>query len=102
MAVKNPYGEGELLTAAEVAELLPDTSAQTVLRWARQGALAFVKLPSGRKYFRRADIEALLTPVVASAASAGSADAAGPVEMPGQGRLWSAAMSSPAGGGDPS
>lgn len=61
----------ELLSAAQVAALLPDTTTQTVLRWAKQGLLPFVELPGGRssrKYFRRSDIEALLTPRVAPAA----------------------------------
>ena len=64
--VENPK---ELLSAAQVAALLPDTTTQTVLRWAKQGLLPFVELPGGRssrKYFRRSDIEALLTPRVAS------------------------------------
>ena len=61
----------ELLSAAQVAALLPDTTTQTVLRWAKQGLLPFVELPGGRssrKYFRRSDIEVLLTPRVAPAA----------------------------------
>ena len=61
----------ELLSATQVAALLPDTTTQTVLRWAKQGLLPFVELPGGRssrKYFRRSDIEVLLTPRVAPAA----------------------------------
>ena len=61
----------DLLSATQVAALLPDTTTQTVLRWAKQGQLPFVELPGGRssrKYFRRSDIEALLTPRVAPAA----------------------------------
>lgn len=60
----------ELLSAAEAAKLLPSTSAATVSRWARRGEIPFVELPGGRRFFRRSDIEALLTPVVASAPSA--------------------------------
>ena len=60
----------ELLTAAQAAKLLPSTSASTVSRWARRGEIAYVELPGGRKFFRRSDVEALLTPVVGSAASA--------------------------------
>ena len=78
----------ELLSATQVAALLPDTTTQTVLRWAKQGLLPFVELPGGRssrKYFRRSDIEALLTPRVASlspsapstSASAGSSSGGG-------------------------
>lgn len=75
----------DLLSATQVAALLPDTTTQTVLRWAKQGLLPFVELPGGRssrKYFRRSDIEALLTPRVASiagAASSSPASSSGPV-----------------------
>lgn len=56
-------GLTELLNAREAAELLPGVGSQALLRWARQGEVAHVRLPNGRVYFRRADIEALLTPV---------------------------------------
>lgn len=52
--------------------MLPQTSAQTVLRWARDGRLPTVTLPSGRRFFRREDIEALLTPKVMSPDEASS------------------------------
>ncbi len=55
---------GELLAAHDAALLLPETSPATLYRWARQGKIPFVELPSGRKFFRRSDIEALLVPVV--------------------------------------
>ena len=102
MNIKKPDDPQDLLSASEVAKMLPDTSAQTVLRWAKQGLLPFIELPSTsrrRKYFRRSDIEALLRPVAASAPSAGSAaePPGAPGEVPGQGALWSAP--SPAGGG---
>lgn len=60
----------ESLSAALAAKLLPSTSASTVSRWARRREIPFVELPGGRRLFRRSDIEALLTPVVASASSA--------------------------------
>lgn len=54
----------ELLNAREAAELLPGVGSQALLRWARQGEVAHVRLPNGRVYFRRSDVEALLEPVV--------------------------------------
>lgn len=41
MAIKNSYENGELLTAAEIVEILPDTTSQTVLRWAKTGKIPF-------------------------------------------------------------
>jgi len=46
------------LTAGEVAERLGVTR-QTVNDWARAGVLKAITLPSGRKRFRVADIEAI-------------------------------------------
>ncbi|MDO5048520.1 MAG: helix-turn-helix domain-containing protein [Actinomycetaceae bacterium] len=66
MGIKQIKEHEQLLTAHEVADLLPDTSYQTVLRWARIGAIPYVKLPSGRKFFRRSDVDDLLTPRVAT------------------------------------
>ncbi|QOR45481.1 helix-turn-helix domain-containing protein [Trueperella pyogenes] len=66
MTVRNLNERGELLTAYEVAELLPDTSVATVYRWSRQGKIPYIELPSGRKYFQRKDIEMMLTPTIAS------------------------------------
>lgn len=59
--------DDEWLTASEAAALLPDTSPQTVLRWAREGRIPVVSLPGRRKFFRREDIEALLVPTTESA-----------------------------------
>lgn len=50
---------GELLTSAEVAELLR-VSRSTVTRYARLGQLPVIRLPSGYLRFRREDIERLL------------------------------------------
>lgn len=55
----------DLLTAGEAVKLLPDTTAATLLRWGREGRVPVVRLP-GRVYFRRSDIEALLTPTTAT------------------------------------
>lgn len=48
-----------LLKASEVGALL-NVSADTVLRWTREGDLPSITLPSGHKRFRRTDVEALL------------------------------------------
>lgn len=54
----------ELLAAKDAAALIPGGSSyQSLLRWAREGKVPFVRLPSGRVFFRRSDIEALLEPV---------------------------------------
>lgn len=100
MPVKDPHGQGELLTAAEVASRLPSTSAQTVLRWAKTGQIPFVELPGGRKFFYPEVVNHLLTPKLnAAASSAGStsqsSESSGVTEVPGQGALWS--VSSPEG-----
>ena len=52
----------ELISPKELALLLPSTSVSTVQRWARKGKIPHVKLPSGRYFFRRSDVEALLRP----------------------------------------
>lgn len=53
----------ELISAQEFAELLPDCSSQTVYRWAKDGKIPFIVLPSGRKFFRRRDALEILQPV---------------------------------------
>lgn len=60
MEVEN--SEDELLSAREASELLPRTSPQVLLRWARTGKMPAVTLPSGRRFFRRSDVEAILQP----------------------------------------
>ena len=54
--------------AARMLAVSPDT----VRRWAKNGKISAVALPSGRFRFRRADIEALLLPTMPSAPSASS------------------------------
>ena len=49
----------ELLTAPAVAALLSVTD-ETVRKWADQGKIAYITLPSGARRFRRADIDAIL------------------------------------------
>lgn len=59
----------ELMTVPEVAEALKVTD-ESIHRWARDGKLPYVLLPSGIKRFRRDDIEAIIKgqPVAAGAA----------------------------------
>jgi len=57
----------ELLTAKEAGEALGGISDETVNRWAREGKLACITLPSGQRRFRREVIDAILaggTPAV--------------------------------------
>ncbi|MDG4784375.1 helix-turn-helix domain-containing protein [Micromonospora sp. WMMD1102] len=61
----------DLLTVAEVAEAAR-VSDETVHRWAREGKLPHIKLPSGLKRFPRDGVEAMLR----GEQPAGSVDAA--------------------------
>jgi len=47
-----------LLTATEVAEEFR-LDPETIRRWAREGRIERIKLPSGLYRFRRSDIEAI-------------------------------------------
>lgn len=49
----------DLITTGEVATILHVTPS-TVTRWAKEGKLPSVLLPSGRRKFRRNDVDALL------------------------------------------
>lgn len=51
----------ELLTTAQVAALCNVTKA-TVNRWATDGRIPVITLPSGMRRFRREDVNKLLTP----------------------------------------
>lgn len=59
------------MSARQVTEAFPDAGLSRAMlwRWAREGRVAAVHLPSGRMRFRREDIEELLTPKVASSPS---------------------------------
>lgn len=51
----------ELLSARQVSELFPGIgSPATVRRWAREGKIPHVKLPGGRRLFRRSDFEKMI------------------------------------------
>lgn len=56
------------LIGAEAAAHLLGIHSRTLRRWAREGRIPAVRLPSGRYKFWRADIEALLTPMPRDAA----------------------------------
>jgi excisionase family DNA binding protein len=47
-----------LLTAREVAEMVGVRSAETVLRWTREGKLPAIRLPGGALRYRESDLEA--------------------------------------------
>lgn len=59
--MSKPRLDVELLTSAEVAEILR-VSGATVRRWARAGKLPGVVVVAGNVRFRRDAIEALLAP----------------------------------------
>jgi excisionase family DNA binding protein len=59
MVTRNMPGERNMLTTAEVADLL-SVDRHTVTRWIRLGQLRAVRLPSGQFRIRRADVEKLL------------------------------------------
>lgn len=52
------------LTASQVAQRLTDAGIpctdETVRQWANKGRLAFVELPSGRRWFRQSDVDAII------------------------------------------
>jgi predicted site-specific integrase-resolvase len=58
----NPEPEvPELLTAGQVGKLLGGISDETVNRWARDGRLDCITLPSGVRRFRRETVDAILS-----------------------------------------
>ncbi|MDY6213663.1 MAG: helix-turn-helix domain-containing protein [Schaalia hyovaginalis] len=63
MMMQNPQ---QRLSTGEAAALL-GVSRDTVRRWAKAGTVPYFQFPSGRIFFRRSDIEALVTPVVIGA-----------------------------------
>ena len=75
--------EEDFLTPQQVAALLPNTSADTVRRWIRNGALEAVKNLSGRYLVPRRALSQVLKP----AAPAGAApSASSPASSSGGGR----------------
>lgn len=59
----------ELLTAGEVGRRLGGISDETVNRWAREGKLAHITLPSGARRFRADVIDAILAGTPATTGS---------------------------------
>ena len=58
---ENTVSADELLSARQVSELFPGIGTPaTVRRWAREGKIPHVKLPGGRRLFRRSDFEQLI------------------------------------------
>ena len=58
---ENTVSADELLSARQVSELFPGIgSPATVRRWAREGKIPHVKLPSGKRLFRRSDFEQMI------------------------------------------
>ena len=78
---------GEYFSPTQAAALLPNTSVDSIRRWIRSGALPAQKLPNGRYFVRRGDVEALLSPALPSPPSESSAPDVEGVELPGQGAL---------------
>lgn len=60
----------ELLTAKQVGVALGGISDETVNRWARDGKIACITLPSGARRFRRDVVDAILTGSPATADTA--------------------------------
>lgn len=78
------------MTAREVGEALGGISDETVNRWAREGKLPCITLPSGQRRYRRSDIDAILVPTAAGetthpggGAGTGPTGPAGPRPAPG-------------------
>lgn len=59
--------ESEFCTAREVAGLF-DVTPETVRRWARSGRIKVMTLPSGRRKFRRSDVEELVAAAIQESA----------------------------------
>lgn len=55
-----PWSGSELLVTREAAELL-SASAVTLQRWAREGRVRSIELPSGQRRFPRVYVELLVT-----------------------------------------
>ena len=80
--------DDEALTPSQAASLLPNTSVDSIRRWIRSGALPAQKLPNGRYFVRRGDVEALLSPALPSApSSATSSGSSMDGVLPGEGVL---------------
>lgn len=63
----NPEAAPELLTAREAGEALGGISDETINRWAREGKIAHILLPSGQRRYRRDVIDTILAGTPADA-----------------------------------
>jgi excisionase family DNA binding protein len=52
---RQPLTAGDVLSARQVAELLPDTNVKTIQRWARDGTIPSRKR-GGKVFFLRAEV----------------------------------------------
>lgn len=64
---QEPASPPKLLTAKEAGEALGGISDETVNRWAREGKLSCITLPSGQRRFRQEVIDAILAGDTAAA-----------------------------------
>ena len=86
MSERNPNDQpviDDLLTSHTAVKMLPGVSYAQLMRWARGTVPSVQYVPRGPRWFRRADIEALLEPVVGDRAPDSSAE--GPATLPGLG-----------------
>ena len=61
MSENNVSAGEQLLSARQASELFPGIgTAATIRRWAREGKIPHVKLPSGKRVFKRADFEQMM------------------------------------------
>lgn len=61
MIENNVSADEQLLSARQVSELFPGIGTPaTIRRWANQGKIPHVKLPSGKRLFRRSDFEQMM------------------------------------------
>lgn len=66
---QRPATGTELLTAKEVGEALGGISDETVNRWARDGKIDHITLPSGARRFKRETVDAILAGTPAGSAA---------------------------------
>lgn len=61
MSETNVSAGEQLLSARQVSELFPGIGTPaTIRRWANQEKIPSIKLPSGKRVFRQADLEQML------------------------------------------
>ena len=73
-----------LLTTRDVAEYFC-VNPRTIVRWATEGKLRYVRTPGGRRRYRQADVVAA---VLASSPAGAAHNRVAPPERPALGRVW--------------